>query len=68
MNTRDGCHPGRTGSSHGIEAGIGEVLRDVPVVCGHFGGFIVWKISKDIIWMQKNCIMLGLTPLTKVQK
>jgi len=30
------------------------VLGDVPVVCGHFGDCIVWKIGKDIIEMQKK--------------
>jgi hypothetical protein len=34
------------------------MLGDMPVVCGRFGDFIIWIVSKDI--------MLGSSVLTKV--
>jgi hypothetical protein len=46
--------PDDSGSSHRNAAGSGEVLGDVPVVCGCFGDFIGWKISKDVIGVQKT--------------
>jgi len=48
--------PDDSGSSHRIAAGSGEVLGDVPVVCGCFGDFIGWKISKDVIGVQKTAL------------